>query len=466
MSPNSAGTRIALCIAFLLGLSVCGYGQDSALTLDTAIAELRRVNIETFPEKEREGKAIKIDAAWKFLVANGEKASALLKQEIEKVDKANEKDNFFKLNATVVLWQIGKFAEAEYIAKVWESTPVERQYNYVFYTAFEAARTQDPRVLPMLRALLKDDKGSIYVGAHAMRVAWPLSHEFVWGRYGPAALPVLDEILERSNNEVEIKSAMYLLASAQYLPALPKIRRLATDARPEVRYRAVQSLGIFGHPADYEFLISGLSSNDPKLLFSHAFALYEFEDERAVKHLTPLLQNNNEQVHFETALALLHLLTHEAFVAVKTYAAKITRPELKEFIDNKIKRVESGLPKNFPMLSKDHQALALAKVRDENLKIGPADRPLTNAELISALGLWKSKGRIYNSGTNWVGEARAIQAAKPGDLNLILEAQSSFYSRLSDECLYEVRDLGRVIKYVGRSRYRKGLGVSPQAELK
>jgi len=60
-------------------------------------------------------------------------------------------------------------------------------------------------------------------------------------------------------------------------------------------------------------------------------------------------------------------------------------------------------------------------------------------------------------------EIQKIESAKEADdffkLNatavLILQTKATFYRRLSDECLYEVRDLDKAIKYIGRSRYRK-----------
>lgn len=452
-------------VIHLILLSHAAIGQTGS-ELDKAVATLRNISGEKLSAKQQEERAKQIDETWKLLIAKGAPAAERLRQEIEKVDRNKEQDDFFKLNASVVLWEIGKVGEADHIAKIWTSTPVAAQYNYVFYTAFAAAQTKDPRVLPMLRAILRDDKGSIFVGLHSMTVAWPLSHEFIWGSYGPAGLPVLAEILEKSNDEVELRSAMKLLSRAQYLPSLPRIRKLAADDRVRVRSEAIQSLGIYGHPDDYDRLLVGLTSNDPLELFSSAFALYEFEDERAVKHLIPLLQKPGDGVKVEASLALLHLLTPEAFAAVKSFVSKTTNPEIKQYLTRSLTLREEKLPKDFSSLSRDQQAIALDKYRDAELIPSPADPKISNQQLRQALAVWKEKGRIYDSGSDWIGEARVIAAAKPEDLELILEAQSAFYRRLSDECLYEVRDLGKAIKYIGRSRYRKGLGVSAKAELK
>jgi len=311
--------------------------------LEDAVASLRKVSREGLSEEQKEARAKQIGDSWKYLISSGTKGASRLKQEIEKVNASNERDDFFKLSATVVLWNIGKANEADYVASVWSSTPVSAQYTYVFLTAFEAAQTQDPRVLPLLRATLKDDKGSMYVGLHAMNIAWPLSHEFIWGAYGPKGLPVLSEILEKSSDVVEIRSAIVLLTRAQYLPALPRIRQLASSENEHVRRQAIQSLGIFGHPADYDRLITGLNSNDTKELFSYAFALYEFDDERAVRHLIPLLEKNDDELRVEVSLALLRLLTPESLAAVKGFVSKTTNAEMKNSLSRRITFQEDKL---------------------------------------------------------------------------------------------------------------------------
>lgn len=464
MPQLSSKLLLPICLlSFFLG----NVAQTSAnQKLEDAIASLRNISIDKLSDEQKEAKAKQIDDAWKYLISIGPKAVLRLKQEIEKVNTAKEKDDFFKLNATVVLWNIGKADEADYIAKVWNTTPTSTQYTYVFLTAFGAAKTQDPKVLPMLREILRDDKGSMYVGLHAMNVAWPLSHEFIWGSYGPAGLPVLMEILERSNDEVELRSAMDLLARAQYLPALPRIRQLAVSEKDEVRRKAVRSLGVFGHPNDYDRLIAGLNSNDTKELFSYAFALYEFEDERAVKHLIPLLEKNDDQLQAEVSLALLHLLTPESFAAVKGFVAKATNAEVKKFLNRSITLREDKLPKDFAIKLRDEQAVVLSQIKNADLISSPTDQVFTNQRLLQALQIWKEKGRIYGSGFDWVGEGPIIAAAKPENIDLLLSTKAAFYRRLSDECLYEVRDLDRTIRYIGRSRYRKGIGVTEKAELK
>lgn len=458
--------RLSFFLFWTLSSVVATAQKQADETLEKAIATLRNIAVVELSDEQRKVKADEIDASWKVLTSNGQEAALRLKQEIEKLDAAKEKDEFFKLNATAVLWNIGKFDEAGYISKVWSSTPIFTQYTYVFLTAFDAAKTQDPRVLPMLKAVLKDDKGSMYVGLHSMNVAWPLSHEFIWGVYGPAGLPVLAEILETSGDPIELKSAIALLTRSQYLPSLPRIRQLASHENDQVRRQAIQSLGVFGHPSDYDRLITGLNSNDPKELFSYAFALYEFDDERAVKHLIPLLLKNDDDLRVEVSLALLHLLTPESLTAVKEFVSRTTNAEVKNYLRRSIKLREEKLPEDFKLKSAVEQANILSGLRNADLVIPKSEKPITNQQLLNGLRIWGEKGRIYDSGFDWVGKGKVIAAATPENINDLLAAKATFYRRLSDECLYEVRDLEKATKYIGRSRYRQGVGITSKAEPK
>lgn len=434
--------------------------------IDEAVRSLRNIKIEGLGQAQQESKAKQIDDAWKLLIDAGVKGSARLKKEIETIEIRKEQDDFFKLNATAVLWAIGKADNAEYISAIWLSTPVSTQYNYVFYTAFEAAQTQDPRVLPMLKAILKDNTGSIFVGAHAMRVAWPLSHEFVWGAYGSKGMEVLSATLESSSDPTELRSAMTLLSKAQHLPSLPKLRVLARDKRDDVRQTAITCLGRFGHPDDYAFLIAGLDSVNSGELFAYAFALYEFDDDRAVANLIPLLKNTNEQVKLEAALALLHLLTPESLAAVKSETAKVTNAELRKFMERSITLRQDKLPTDYAKKSIEEQIKILGKIRDDKLFDTPTDRKATYQQFRDATDEWKKKGRIYDSGFEWVGIKQMIETATADDIPRLLDTKASLYPRLSDECLYETSDIDTVIKYLGRSRYRTGAGVTKGSQRK
>ncbi|MCX5907019.1 MAG: hypothetical protein NTY64_07480, partial [Deltaproteobacteria bacterium] len=187
--------------------------------LKKAIAIMRRTAEVKIPE-EREKRSKDLDWAWKMLINAGPNGASALKEELRKLEASKEKDDLFKLGAAVVLWRIGKADEAESIAALWAGdVDLNANYAYVFFIAFQAARTEDPRVFPMLIATLKDQKGVVY-SPHNVRVSWPLSHSFIWGSLGAKGLPVLERVLQDSRDEVSIASAIALLGTAQDLDAI------------------------------------------------------------------------------------------------------------------------------------------------------------------------------------------------------------------------------------------------------
>ncbi|MDK1030932.1 MAG: HEAT repeat domain-containing protein [Planctomycetia bacterium] len=439
--------------------------------MEKAIASLRNIVQTDFSEEDKkEAKAQEIGEAWKTILSSGKAGIARLKAEVEQLDAKKQKDDFFKLGACALLWQSGKLKEARSIAKIWETTPLHKQYNYVFYTAFAAAETQDARAAPMLKACLKDNKGDIFVALHSMPVAWPQTHAFLWGAYGPKGLPVLAKVFETSRDPVEIESAMLLLTNAQYLKALPKIRKLASAGKGDVRFAAVRCLGTFGHPKDYGLLLRGLKSKEPKELWNYVFALYEYGDLRAVPHLIPLLKTDDDALRNEVIATFAHLQCPASFEALHEYSKTREKKEEKEYLEKGIKEILKTLSLSWdayekkPRKEKEKLFRGLRNKSAQQFKLQKGDRILTRDEFIKAVEEWKKSHRITGGEYAWVKSRHILSVAKPDDINLLLEVRAAVYLRLSDECLYEVYTLNELIKKVSRSRYRKNAGICEKVE--
>jgi hypothetical protein len=392
------------------------------------------------------------------------------------MDAAQERDDFFKVGAAVILWQIGNLSEAETISRLWESgVDLAVNYHYVFFPAFDAARTQDPRALPMLTVCLGDKTGSVFVPQHAMTLSWPLTMEFLWGAFGPAGLPTLERIVREGENPVRVESAVGFLARAQYLAALPRIRELAHEGPADVRRAAVRSLGEFGHPQDYEFLVGGLSSADPLDAAAFAYAVYEYEDLRAVPHLMPLLDSPDDALRNEAMAGLFHLLTVESLAALEAHAAappdategvKETASFCRETVDQLLHEV--GLTwETYAAKPVEERALLLAGLRgreEETFVLRADDQRLTHDDLVKAAAEWKANDRITGGTYEWVKDRHVLAAATAEDIPLLLEVKAKCLCRLSDECLYETRTLDRIVRRLGRSRYRRVVGIAEQVE--
>ena len=440
--------------------------------LERAVAALRNIRQGAFTtEAQQEAKSKEIDEAWEVIRQAGARGTARLKQELERVERSREKDDFFKLNASALLWGIGQFDEAPAIAAIWNSTPLEAQYKYVFYTAIDAARTGDARALPMLEAVLRDNKGHVFLWQHSLDVKWPLTHEFVWGAFGPKALPRLAEIISTSKNEIEVASAISLLAQSHYLPALPRLRELARAGTGDARLFAIRALGVYGHPQDYDFLVAGLRSGDPKELFSYSYALYEYEDLRAVPHLIPLLGAADKAVRQETFAALTHLLTSESVDALHRHAQTTKERDEKETIEehlnSELREYNLSLNqylKKSPAGRAEAVAAILRRREAEKYQLGTGEKGMTRSEFVTAVKRWKEEHRLSRVGGERVMPKHILVAATAADIELLLEVKAALYLRLSDEALYEARRMDEVVKRLGRSRYRKQAGITEKVE--
>lgn len=475
IKSNRKSVRRVCVVLTLLSLLLSGSARVRAQgvadrKLDAAIATLRNINSDKLNEAQKAAKAKEIEKAWETIRASGKAGISRLKQEIQQLDKANQKDDFFKLNASSLLWQIGRFDEAESVAAIWNSTPLEVQYLYVFYTAFDAALTQDPRVLPMLRACLRDKKGKVFIALHSLDVAWPLNLEFLWGAFGAKGLPLLASVLEASKDSAELQSAMVLLAEAQYLEALPAIRRLATSNDSVVRGVAIRTLGTYGHPLDYEFLISGLRSKDPGELIHFVYALYEYEDLRAVPLLVPLLKTDDKALREEVVGALIHLVSVQSFDGLEEHCSSLKSIQEKQQCASEVARALADLPislETYPKLStraKESLVFSIRKSAEDDFTLQDGDTKISRQQFLEVTADWQKNHRIKSEKFDWVEAKHLLSVATDRDMNRLIDVRAALYGRLSDECLDEVLTLNRVMRRVGRSRYRKVVGLTERVE--
>jgi HEAT repeat protein len=464
--------------------------------LEEAIAVLRRVDHKNLSEEQQKAKAKDIDAAWGVIKAAGKAGVARLKEEIRLIDQNKEKDHYFKLNASALLWIISQFDEVDAIAAIWKSTPLNAQYKYVFHTAYAAAKTQDRRALPLLLACLKDNHGGFELAPNTM-TKWLGALEILWGAFGPQGVPDLIHVLETSTDSAELESAIFLLIWTHELKALPRVREIAARAPREARLEAIRYLGFYGHPQDYDFLTTGLRSADPEEVYIHVYALYEYEDLRAVPSLIPHLKMDNEFFRREVIATLIHLLTPASLDALRNFcdeASRNTRPDSQQrgecsMIDSKLEDVKIDL-RDYAKKSPEEKAEMIAAARksaDEWYQLSKDDKKLTHDQLIEAAQEWKRNGRIFGAKPlvftelpkkdkkdntflvsvnkyDWVEERHILSTATAGDIPLLLEVKAALCARLSEETLFEIRRLNKVIQRLGRSRYRKVIGLTEKVE--
>lgn len=443
--------------------------ESPAAKLDKAVATFRHVDQKAIAKELIHAKAMELQGAWESIVSDKTAGRARLKEELKKLEEARERDDFFKLASAAMLWEMGGLDESATVAGIWDSTPVHVQYMYSFHTAFDAARTHDARALPMLLAISKDRQGELFIPMHSWNIGWPLTHEFVWGLYGPGGHAALREALTSSKSEPQLETAILLLARSQDIETLRKIRALAKTRRGDVRAWALRGLAYYGHPNDYAVLVAALSSKDGKEVAGAAGALGYYGDQRAVPLLIPLLKSKDGGICDEAGRSLYDLLTPEALDALRDYYTGLKEEHggLAE-LNAVLRQVKTDWAA-WEKASDAEKREIVRKVRQldgPDLTLAPQDRRLTREEFQKALAEWKKNGRLGGGSFEWVELKHVVNVATPDDIPAMLETRATFYGRLSDECMHDVREFDHALQFIGRSRYRKDPGVCAKVEAK
>jgi len=443
------------------------------LDLERAVVRLRLLEPKgrmTRGEKKRH--AAEIERVWAAVEAAGEEGVARLKRELADAAKAKDKGHFFKLNGAALLWRLARLHEANTIAGIWTATPLDSHYHDVFFTALEAAKTQDPRALPLLKACLPDDKGCATVPKQYLTLRWPQTQEVLWGAYGPKGLPELDGILEGAEDPAVVRFALRHLTAAHYLGALGKIRWFIGSKNAAIRHLAIDCVGVFGHPDDYRLLVDGLRSDDPRELEHYARALADFGDVRAVEFLLPLLKSDDLDLRLQAIAALRTLLTRDGFEALRERGARSRDAAERKVCWKTVAHVLGQIRLTWedyaakPDAERTALIDGLRRRSQAALALPTGERTLTRDQFLEAAKEWKKAGSTAGGKHGWVDGRHVAAVAKPGDVDLLLAVRAALYATLTDASLDQVATLNTWIRRLGRSRYRRAPGICDRVELK
>ncbi|HOA06584.1 MAG TPA: HEAT repeat domain-containing protein [Spirochaetota bacterium] len=422
--------------------------------IDSAVKTLRNIDVNKLTDDDKKNKSDEINKAWETLRSSRDAGLKRIKKELELIEKTKESDNFFKLNVSVLLWDMGKTSETAAIAKIWNNTSFDVNYRYVFYTALDAARTQNEKVIPMLKSVLKDNISQVDSPQHSMSIPWPLTVEIIWGVYGHKGLPELLNVLKTSRNDVEIMSAMHILVNAQYIDALPKIRELINSKNHEIKNSAIKALGLFGHPMDSALLIKGLKSRDADL-YSYVWAACEYDDSKLTSYLIPLLNDKDYNIKAEVVYALFNAITVEGLNALINDYKKAKDDKVIELYKKYIDPVlDFNKYDTMTIEEKNKIVLNLIERKKNYYLLGDEDKKITHDDFVEMSKHWIKENRISGEKYEWVNDRHVLSVTTAKDIDLLMDIKSSIYLRLSDECLYEIRTIDNVIKILGRRRYR------------
>ena len=422
-------------------------------SLADAVAVLRGVDLESQSSEETALKSQKIDLAWRTLIDAGPAGRAALLAELGMLKSTGERDDYYEISAAALLWRIGGVDDADVIADIWRSVPFEADYSHVFCTAYDAAKSRDPRVLPMLVAFLGDKSGGMFVPEHSLDVEWPLSLDFVWGVYGRQGYPVLCEIAAEPGNPVMAESALAALRTSEYPDALPVARRLAAEGETAgIRRAAVRLLGWHGRAMDWEHLLIGLTSDDVDDILASLWALHKSGDERAVSYAIPFCDHPDPWVRDE-ALSLLALAcTPESIEAMhRVCEEQPDDPRLDGFaFYAEAVLWAAGLDwEVYPSIPSAAREQAIAQVRAILYGPKPGAARLSHDEATAMARHWIDQGCIDCEGLDDL-ESQVAAALVRDDIPLLQELRASVYRHLSDEALCDVSRVERIIQNVVR----------------
>jgi hypothetical protein len=439
--------------------------EEKKMTIESAVKAMRGIEQNKLSQEEMDKKGKELDEACKYLIAKGYKSAIYLKSVLNKLRQKEEKDDHFALGAARILWEIRGTKEANTIAQIWETADQLVNYRYVFMTAFMAARERNAKVIPMLKATLREKQGTFMTGH--MNLVWPLTHEFIWGTYGSLGLPELEKVLLKSNIPAELESAMYSLSHAQYVKVLPRVRELINHKNDNVKTRALKSLGVYGHPDDYNTLIKALSSKNPSVIKGSLLGLNTYQNIDAAPLISPLLNHNDKEISKIAVLTLSELPCIDSLDAIYKYSNTTSDSMIKDKCQSIIRRYLRRFKTNWREYSKK-DVEEKKKLFDDYWKeyegkyiLKPNDRKLSRKEFLKAVKEWKRNRRItgfkYITGDKyeWVEDRHILDIATPDDINLLIDVQAHCLELLSDEALYEIFRLRTIITRLGRRRYRK-----------
>ena len=189
--------------------------------------------------------------------------------------------------------------------------------------------------------------------------------------------------------------------------------------------------------------------------------------------MIPLLDSPDAKVRREVFAGLTHLLTSQSLDALIKYAQRARgdeKAEVEDYLESELKEYKLTLAENSRKSPQD-KVTAIESVRRQReakrFELPKNQKGLTHEEMVKAAEEWKKNHRLQLPSSRMPLDASEIlTGATVNDIPLLLEVKAAVLGRLSDECLYEVKSINSVIQRVGRSRYRKEVGITAKAEAR
>jgi len=394
-------------------------------------------------------------------MSSGELGATRLDAELTIAADHSLEEELFRIYAADLLFDIRGAGHAPRIARIWKSIHNRSLLTSTFQTAFEAAQTRDNRVLPMLRLWFGAVDLKAFLPAHSLSIAWPQTAETLYLVCGPPCFVDLKSSLSQSTDHAELGSAAYVLSRTLEPEVLPRIRQLALSGSSHAKLQAIQALGWYGHPDDFELLRAGLKSQDEGTVYAHIFALIDFGDLRASEDITPYVDSPVAKIRKEALLSCTYLPTvRSTDILIKRVTEKSNDLEA-EFDEqltalcNSLRMDRVTFLRAWPR-EKERLISQILVDREKSFDLKAGEPAITREALLQ----WIQESSLGGHLSGGLSTSQILSQARPEDIPLFVEVKSRLLTRLSDECLYEVQKVDLIVKRLGRARYRKEVGTT------
>lgn len=442
-----------LVLAALAAMGPADPNEATSMTVDAAVAELRRVVVAEIPKDQLDAKRARCGEAERVLSTSGEAGARAIEAELRRMREAGETDVFFQgTSAQALLRALGP-AGAAAAADALRGVDPQTQLMYLWEAISMAAAMRDPRALPLLRIALATDEAArpAMFLMHGVTLPWPQFLDVIYGTYGRAACDDLEAVASSAVDGRVAVSAAHALSGLRCHGAAPLLRRWAASRDAPRAAAALAALGTLGDPADRALLLACARHHDVAVRRGCAYAIVEFGDPSLVPVLVELARAEDGVVRREAVIGLLRTPTPEGGRAA--LAAREKLGDDRAGIEDQLRAMArwNGVDAE-ALLAGDEaawKALSTAELqrRETVLARRPDDPELTREELAAALARWEEDARVTR-----VVKRSLLAVATADDLPALYRVRARVLERQSDEALDEIALLEHVIRVLDRRR--------------
>ena len=428
--------------------------EKTKASVEYWITGMKNIRPAELDEDQRKQKERFLELAWNQLMLEGAPAARRIREELA----VTPDDAYFQLSASMVLYQIqGSAAHPDIIAALERSALADNPFQY-FYLCHRLAHARDERVLPVLRVFLANEK-TIFIDKDAPMLDAPTACIYVYGVFGPGAVPALMEACNDLSPTVRANAASVLgyFGDTTPLALLPDM--LKTDSAERVRASAANALGQMDHTAAVPPLAAALTRDgNPSVRAACAFALGELQDSSCLNGLTIAVNDISPPVREYAVVSIELLMLPECAEVLENRLAIEKHESVRLLILRALGNL--GFERSLTVLQKiidadTRESAEAARAYQKIRGMGPAERvpypdldgnQISESQLDSVFAtLWENYGAGIDT------EKKTIfLSATAAHLPKLDELRSRILLKVTDDALYRLGEVTKLMRLIKR----------------